>query len=107
MQQTNVTEINVPTDEQDASVTVKEIVYEKPLSYLEWVGSVFLLSIPFVNIISSIAFIFLRRKSKNRSNYVIASLMISFSFLILIAIILFIFRDYLKDVVLDIYRQMP
>ncbi len=107
MQQTSVTEINVPTNEQEASVTIKETVYEKPLSYLEWVGSVFLLSIPFINVISTIAFIFLRKKSKNRSNYVIASLMITFSFIILLAIIMFVFRDYLKDVILDIYRKMP
>jgi len=107
MQQTNVTEINVPTDEQDASVVVKETVYEKPLSYLEWVGSVFLLSIPLINIITSIVFIFLRGKSKNRSNYVIASLVITLSFLILIAMVLFVFKDYLRDVVFDIYHQMP
>jgi hypothetical protein len=107
MQQANVNEINVISEKQEESIVVKETVYEKPLSYLEWVGSVFLLTIPIVNIFSSIVFILLRGKSKNRSNYVIASLVITVSTLIMTAIVLFVFKDYIKDVVFDLWETMP
>ena len=107
MQQANVNEINVISEKQEESIVVKETVYEKPLSYLEGVGSVFLLTIPIVNIFSSIVFILLRGKSKNRSNYVIASLVITVSTLIMTAIVLFVFKDYIKDVVFDLWETMP
>jgi hypothetical protein len=107
MQQANVNEINVISEKQEESIVVKETVYEKPLSYLEWVGSVFLLTIPIVNIFSSIVFILLRGKSKDRSNYVIASLVITVSTLIMTAIVLFVFKDYIKDVVFDLWETMP
>ena len=82
MQQVNTEELNICETKQDESIIVSETMYEKPLTCLEWIGSVFLLSIPFVNVVSCVVFILLRGKSKNRSNYVIASLIISLSLII-------------------------
>jgi len=66
-----------------------------PLSLLEWIGSLFLLMIPFMNIVVALIFITMRRKSTDRSNYMLATIVILMAVTIIGGALYYMFGDYL------------
>ena len=68
-----------------------------PLSLLEWIGSLFLLMIPLMNIVVALIFISMRRKSTDRSNYMLATIIILLAVTIISGALYYMFGDYLTD----------
>lgn len=66
-----------------------------PLSLLEWIGSLFLLMVPLMNIIVALVFIAMRRKSTDRSNYMIATIVILLAVTIMGGLLYYVFGEYL------------
>ena len=68
-----------------------------PLSLLEWIGSLFLLMIPLMNVFVALIFIMMRRKSIDRSNYMIATIVILIATSIIVGGLYYLFGEYLTD----------
>lgn len=67
------------------------------LTVLEWIGSLFLLTVPLVNVMAAFLFIVMRKKSEDRSNYMLALLLLLLSIAIMAISCYVIFGSYLID----------
>ncbi len=85
--------------------TVKE-QKEIPLNILEWIGTLFLLLVPGLNVIAGFVFLLLRKKSIGRSNFIMAGFLLFISAIILFGVILYICGDTLHDFVWDLFNHL-
>lgn len=83
-------EIKVEDGSKISEKVEEKIILEKPLNLLEWIGSLFLLLIPGVNLFTAIAFLCQKKKSKNRFNFILASFVIILSTCIIFLLLYFV-----------------
>lgn len=83
-------EIKVEDGNEISKKVEEKIQLEKPLNLLEWIGSLFLLLIPGVNLLTAIVFLFQKKKSKNRFNFILASFVIILSTCIIFLLLYFV-----------------
>lgn len=87
-------------------VDITKDTTERPLNILEWIGTLFLLLTPGLNIFSGLIFLILRRKNISRSNFVMACSLLIVSFIIMIGITIFICGDTLRDFIWDLFNRL-
>lgn len=83
-------EIKVEDGNKISEEVEENIILEKPLNLLEWIGSLFLLLIPGINLFSAIVFLCQKKKSRNRFYFILASFVIILSTCIIFLLLYFI-----------------
>lgn len=83
-------EITVEDGNSKKEKVEEKSVLEKPLNLLEWIGSLFLLLIPGINVITAIVFLCQKKKSRNRFYFILASFVIILSTCIIFLLLYFI-----------------
>ena len=84
----------------------KKSTPEKSLTVLEWIGTIFLLCIPAINIVSALVFLCQRRKSKTRSNFIIAMLVLMISMTMILGILYYFFGSRVVEEVIKIWETL-
>ncbi len=85
--------------------TVK-VKTEMPLNTLEWIGTLFLLMVPGLNVVAGFVFLLLRKHSVGRSNFIIAGSLLFISALIIFGVTLYVCGDTLRDFIWDLFNHL-